>query len=311
MLALDIGNHSVKALILENQAIIGRGIGKTCEQALATAEEQAGKTMKSAVVNIKGDLVKSNTTSVHYTRENPSRPITTSEMDEITKQVQQKTTAIAEQAIALEAGVKHIEIRPITTSIIALTIDGRHIDDPIGQKGTDVTLEFYTCHAPLVYLDQLEKLCHDLKLEITAIAAEPFAVARAALDHDDASHFSGIILDIGSQTTNVVIIEHGIIKNTTTFAVGADGATASIKAWLAGIEVALENSNLDHLPSHIYLCGGGANLDTIQSTLALSNWYQKFPFTRRPLVDFLNLPDFPNLDPIYVTAAGLLAIGRD
>ena len=95
ILGLDIGTEFVKAVMAKpgkkgNLEIIGIGKAKqkdgnmhagaiadipavisTCEQALIQVEDKVGERADQVVVGIAGELVKGNTTTVHYTRKNP------------------------------------------------------------------------------------------------------------------------------------------------------------------------------------------------------------------------------------------------
>ena len=115
ILALDIGTDFVKAVIARSSKngqleVIGTGrahqapdnmikgaianipaVISVCEKALIDAEEEAGETASLTVVGIAGELVKGNTTTVSYHREDPNRPITEDEMNTIIKKVQEKS----------------------------------------------------------------------------------------------------------------------------------------------------------------------------------------------------------------------------
>lgn len=342
ILALDIGTEYVKAVLARPKKstleIIGVGHAKqssgsmhngaisdipavvaTCEKALLTAEEEAKETAKLAVVGIAGELVKGNTTTVRYTRTTPNKPISDSEMDEIIKKVQQKSGEVAKKTIALETGNDNVEVRLINSAIVSLTIDGYKISNPIGFKGSEVIIQFYTAFAPLIHIAAIEKVCAELNLDLLTVAVEPFAVCRAYLSDNLDSNFSGLIIDIGGGNTDLAILDDGGINGTKTFAIGARHADKNPEVWLSGIEVALEELNLDTLPRNIYLCGGGADSASIGEALAISDWYKNLPFSRRPLVnisDIATLPDLAvktkaDLDYTFVTAIGLLRVGTD
>ncbi len=60
------------------------------------------------------------------------------------------------------------------------------------------------------------------------------------------------------------------------------------EVWLAGVELALEEfSDIDLLPSHIMLCGGGSLLPEIAEYLAKKNWIKRLPFAKQPKVEFI------------------------
>ena len=385
ILGLDIGTEFVKAVLAEptkkgDLKILGVGKAKqsegnmhagavadipavvdVCEHALLDAEKQAGERAELTVVGIAGELIKGNTTTVNYTRKDPNKPITEAEMREIIKKVQQKSGEVAKKTVALETGNENVEVRLINSAIVSLTIDGYKISNPIGFKGSDVVIQFYTAFAPLIHVAAIEKVCAELNLDLLTVAVEPFAVCRACLGNDLDSNYSSIVMDIGGGTTDIAVIDDGGVEGTKMFgiggrsfthqiaeALGVDFDTAeqykldydtgklddrvkskietaishNLSVWLTGVEVALEDfESTSSLPRNILLCGGGASLSLLQEKLAISDWYQDLPFSRRPIIHLMDVAELPNLvvdddeesdlDHSFATALGLLRVGLD
>lgn len=357
ILGLDIGTEFVKAVLAKpakNGALEILGAGKakqqsgsmyagaiadipavvaTCEKALVKVEEEAGERAEATVVGVAGELIKGNTTSVHYTRENPNRPISEAEMTEILKKVQAKAGAVAKKAVEVETGNKNVEVRLINSAIISLTIDGYKIVNPVGFKGSDVSILVYTAFAPMIHVAAIEKVCAELNLDLLTVAVEPFAVCRAVLGDDLNSNFSGIVIDVGGGTTDLAIIDDGGIEGTKMFNVGGRSFTHQIEeslgvdfetaenyklafdtgdlddrvkakvetalsrnlsVWLTGVEIAIEEFGDTSLPRNVMLCGGGASLSLLQETLAVSDWYEALPFPRRPVIHLVDIAELPN-----------------
>lgn len=359
ILALDIGTEFVKVLISKQQKdgtlkIIGvgkahqasgnmydgaiadiAGVIATCERALSQAEQQAKVTSKLAVVGIAGELVKGNTSTVRYRRKNGNKPISEQEMSAIIKRVQDKAGERARKEVALETSNPDVEVRLINSAIVSLAIDGYKVSNPIGFKGSDLTIQFYTAFAPLVHISAIEKVCAELSLDLLAVAVEPFAVCRACLGDDLDSNFSAIVMDIGGGTTDIAIVDDGGVEGTKMFGIGGRSFThqvsnklgidfdtaenykvnldkmalsedtrkrvnealdANLAVWLSGVQIALEDfSGLEMFPGRILLCGGGAGLLALQEQLATADWYEELPFARRPLVHLVDDEDIPGI----------------
>ena len=359
ILGLDIGTEFIKAVLAKptkkgNLEILGVGKAKqtegnmhagavadipavvaTCEDALVKVEEQAGERAETVIVGIAGELIKGNTTTVRYTRKNPNRPITEQEMNEIIAKVQQKSGEVAKKTVALETGNNNVEVRLINSAIVSLHIDGYKITNPIGFKGSDIAIQFYTAFAPLIHVAAIEKVCAELNLDLLTVAVEPFAVCRACLGDDLDSNFSSVVMDIGGGTTDVAVIEDGGVEGTKMFSIGGRSFTRQIaeglgvdfdtaeqykldfdtgklddhtkakvetalsrnlSVWLTGVEVALEDfENVTTLPKNVLLCGGGASLSLLQESLAISDWYKSLPFPRRPLIQLVDIAELPDL----------------
>lgn len=252
LLALDIGTEFVKAVIAkktEADELEIVGVGKArqdsnnmyagaisdiagtiavCEQALSDAEGQAGVISKLAVVGIAGELIKGDTTTVHYRRQNGNKPITETEMTNIIKRVQDKAGEKARREVALETNNPNVQVRLINSAIVSLSIDGYKISNPIGFKGSDLKVQFYTAFAPLVHISAIEKVCAELNLELLAVAVEPFAVCRACLGDDLDNNLSGVVMDIGGGTTDLAIVNDGGVEGTKMFGIGGRSFTHQI-----------------------------------------------------------------------------------
>ena len=359
ILALDIGTEFVKAVIArrnkDNELDI-TGVSRAhqdssnmhagaiadipavinvCEQALNQAEGMANVTCKTVVVGIAGELIKGATSTIRYRRQNGNKPLSEQEMSLIIERVQERAGEQARQEVATETGNPNVEVRLINSAIVSMQIDGYKISNPIGFKGTDVTIQFYTAFAPLVHISAIEKVCAELNLDLLAVAVEPFAVCRACLGDDLDSNFSAIVMDIGGGTTDIAVVNDGGVEGTKMFSIGGrsfthqiaeslgtDFATAeryklsldsakvnpkvhekavtalqrNLTVWISGVSITLEEFNLtDMLPSRILLCGGGAGLSMLQENLATSDWYQDLPFSRRPIIHLVEAHDIPGI----------------
>lgn len=252
ILALDIGTEFVKAVIAErteDDNLIVIGVGKehqnmgnmyagaiadipavvsTCEKALSNAEGMAGVISKTCVVGIAGELIKGNTRTVRYRRKDSNKPISDQEMQLIIQRVQDKAGEQAKQEIALETDNPEVEVRLINSAIISLSIDGYKVSNPIGFKGSDLMIQFYTAFAPLVHISAIEKVCAELNLDLLAVAVEPFAVCRACLGNELESNFSAIVMDIGGGTTDIAVVDDGGVEGTKMFGIGGRSFTHQI-----------------------------------------------------------------------------------
>ncbi len=351
VVALDIGTENVKALIGRMSAdkieIVGvgrahQGLGDmqagaisdiagvvgNCDAALAKAEEQAGVSVRTAVIGIAGELVKGTTTTVRCTRKNPNKPLDLDEMEKIIGLVQQRAEARAKQQLAWEMGGKEVEIRLVNSALVNIDIDGYPVTNPVGFQGKEVLVQLYTAFAPMIHIGALERTAQELDLDLLAVAAEPFAVARSVIGNDSNNTMNAILMDVGGGTTDIAVINEGGVQGTKMFGIGGRAFTRSIErelglefdeaeevkvtlgsnklpthkqdaahnaldktldVWISGVELALsEFTKLDHLPSRVLLCGGGSSLDQMIDRLEQSAWYKQLPFTRKPAINHIH-----------------------
>lgn len=353
IVALDIGTENVKALIgriVDNEIeIVGVGRAKqglqdmqagaisdiaavtaNCNKALARAEKQAGISARAVVIGIAGELVKGRTMTVRVQRKDPKKTLEIEEVEKIIGLVQKRAFDRAKDQIADELGGKDVDIKLVNSALVHMEIDGYPVTNPVGFQGKEVLVQLYTAFAPMIHIGALEQVASKLDMDLLAVAAEPFAVARSIVGDTDDSSLSAILMDVGGGTTDIAVLNEGGVQGTQMFGIGGraftksivrdleinfsqaerlklsidndeipeklhskveDSLSKTVKVWRSGIELALsEYSNLEHLPHDILLCGGGASLQMLIDELEGSSWYRELPFARKPSVKYIS-PD--------------------
>lgn len=352
--ALDIGTEYSKALIArldDNKLTVvgaGRarqetgnmfngavaditGVVRNCEIALSQAEDQAGIQAKRVVIGIAGEFVKGITSTIRYKRPAPDRRLDEAEMQLIIDKVEERASIKAQRQIAFETGNKEVEVKLVNAAIVSIHIDGYKVTNPIGFQGKDVAIQIYTAFAPMVHIGALERVATELDLELIAVAAEPFAVARAVLGSDEKPDYTAILCDIGGGSTDMAVVNDGGIEGTRMFGVAGRSFTRTISrdlgisydaaerlkthldndkikpnvrqtinrsidktldVWISGVQLALsEFDAVDNLPNKFLLCGGGSSLNALVKRLETTDWYKDLPFTRRPIVQHIEPAD--------------------
>jgi len=360
MLALDIGTELVKVIVFridrdnKKGVIIGQSQARqklgsmtsgavsdiksviaTCREAIDLAEEQAGKTgVKKVILGIAGELVKGTTTTVHYERANPEIRIDLPELRNILQKVQWKAFDRIKKQLAWETGQDTIDVRLINAAIVSVKIDGYRITNPMGFQGRDVSISIFNAYAPMIHLGALQRIADELNLEVTSIAAEPYAIAQSIGFYGEPD-FGSVIIDIGGGTTDVAVIRNGGLEGTVMFALGGRAftkrlakafgisfqeaeqiklkyATEGIRAdwavkidkifkedcavWMSGLELAFGSfRNQEALPSRFLLCGGGSGLPIIRKTLMSGQWKEGLPVSNIIQVNYLQPRDIVNM----------------
>jgi cell division protein FtsA len=264
---------------------------------------------------------------VRFTRKNPSREINIDEMGRIIDLVQERAETKARQQLAWELGGKDVEVRLVNSALVRIDIDGYKVTNPVGFQGKDLVVEMYTAFAPMIHIGALERTAKELDLELLAVAAEPFAVARSVVGDDPNTNISAILMDVGGGTTDIAVVNEGGVEGTKMFGIGGRAFTQAIareldtefpkaeklkidanagrvegnrkaaidkafdktlNVWINGVELALsEFDKLDHLPNRLLLCGGGSSLDILIERLEDGEWRKGLPFTKKPAVQHI------------------------
>jgi len=350
--ALDVGTEFAKALVFEidedNHGVV-KGVGKkrqglahmqsgtvadisavvdNCAVALQEAEEMAGFRPSQVVIGIAGELVKGFTTIQDQQRARADTPITETELLKLIEGVQRQAIRDAERSVTWETGLPSVDVRLVHAAVVGAWIDGYAVTNPVGFQGRNVRIAIFDAFAPLVHLGALQTVAAKLDLELVAVVAEPYAVARV-LDSEQVRQGGALFVDVGGGTTDVALVRQGGIEGTRMFALGGRAFTKSIAdrldlpfpraealkvdysrgiagdrapevrqivaddvaVWAAGVELVLEELAAgDLLPGRIHICGGGSRLPEIREALAGEGFAKRLPFARPPEVSILS-PD--------------------
>ena len=346
--ALDVGTEFAKALVFEIEDGVGvvRGVGRkrqglahmqsgtvadisavvdNCAVALQEAEEMAGFRPEQVVIGIAGELVKGFTTVVDQQRPKADLPITQPELGKLIEGVQRQAMKEAERSVTWETGLQSVDVRLVHAAVVGAWIDGYAVTNPIGFQGRNVRIAIFDAFAPLVHLGALQTVAAKLELELVAVVAEPYAVARV-LDSEQVRQGGALFVDVGGGTTDVALVRQGGIEGTRMFALGGRAFTKSIAdrlelpfpraealkvdyargiagdreadvreivaddvaVWAAGVELVMEELAAgDLLPGRIYLCGGGSRLPEVRAALGADAFSRHLPFARPPEVTIL------------------------
>lgn len=345
--ALDVGTEFAKALVFEiDHAGTGtvRGVGRrrqglahmqsgtvadiaavvdNCQVALQEAEEMAGFRSTQVVIGIAGELVKGFTTSHTQERKKPDAPISDAELQKLIDGVQREALRDAERAITWQSGLPNVDIRLVHAAVTGATIDGYAVTNPVGFQGRHARISIFNAFAPLVHLGALQTVASQLDLELLAIVAEPYAVARC-LGGEQVQQSGALFIDVGGGTTDIALVRSGGVEGTQMFALGGRAFTKSladrlelpfaraeavkidfarglevegagevaesiaedVAVWAAGVELVLEEfGRNDLLPGRVYLCGGGSRLPQIAAALQDPAFFKVLPFARPPTVE--------------------------
>ena len=109
-----------------------------------------------------------------------------------------------------------------------MEIDGYPVTNPVGFQGKEIVIQLYTAFAPMIHIGALEQVANQLDMDLLAVAAEPFAVARSVIGDADDSTMSAILMDVGGGTTDIAVLNEGGVQGTQMFGIGGRAFTKSI-----------------------------------------------------------------------------------
>lgn len=316
-LALDIGSHSLKAAHFsvdknEDKIVnlsfqkerLEKSQGIFLEDLKLNASHLIRGDEKGIIFGLGSEFLKSKTASFTYQRENFHSPIDEEEVQKIIRTVESKIFEKLKQQFwqenQTEGGIKIIDAK-----IENIFVDGYRTLDILGFQGKEVTLGIFNTIAPQSLSEALESLCDFLKLPLIAINHLAYATVHLFIKKNNS--LSAIFIDIGANSTDMIFVKNGLIKEIRSLSIGGSVFTQNLMDQLkvglseaelikiqyssgglsvltaqkisrffeynlsllkSNIELVIDEfSQLDVLPKLFYIYGGGSLLPDIKKTI--------------------------------------------
>ncbi len=346
---LDIGTVEAKALLLlvaeDDAAVVGVGrqahqpgaivngsivdaklAARACDQALAQAEALTetvvGEKLVAdrAIAGISGDSLKSVCLSLTIHRQHPKESLSESELRSAVQRAERVVLEEARSQIESQPGAAGTEVGLVDADVLHILVDGYPLINT-GVTGAQLDVRLSNVFAPVGYLAAVSSVVAELEMETVAILSGACAVARAPYI---TGHGDAIIIDVGGESTDIVLSRNGGIESVQSLPMGGGSFTrhtarllgiplmaaedikrayacgeldqertnelrsvlaGDVHTWIDGVQALLEDmAAQESLPSHIFLSGGGAALPDVERGVKSHNWIRVLPFTHHPQV---------------------------
>jgi cell division protein FtsA len=241
---LDIGTTKIVAMIGRKNdhgklEILGMGKAKSLgvhrgvvtnitqtiesiKQAVTEAENSSGLGIKSVVVGIAGQHIRSLQHSDYIVRQNSDDVIDNTDIDNLIKNVHN---------LVMLPGEEIIHVLPQEYKV-----DGQaEIREPKGMYGSRLEANFHIVVGQISSIKNIGRCVKSSNLNVADITLEPLASAEAVLSQEEKE--AGVVLvDIGGGTTDLAIFKDGIIRHTAVIPFGGNVITEDIKEGCSIIE---------------------------------------------------------------------------
>ena len=200
-------------------------ITKTMESiqaAISEAESTSGEVIKSVVVGIAGQHIRSLQHTDYIDRDNFDEVIEEEDIDELVNQVKK---------LVMLPGEEIIHVLPQE-----FKIDGQsEIKEPVGMSGRRIESNFHVVVGNVASIRNIGRCVVNSGLELDDITLEPIASANSVLSEEEKE--AGVaLIDIGGGTTDLAIFKDGIIRHSAVVPFGGNVITEDIKEGCSIIE---------------------------------------------------------------------------
>lgn len=235
VLAIDIGSTKICAIIAEiaddnSIAIIGAGISKaqglkkgsitnielaskSIKTAVSDAQRIAGSEVKTAIVSISGAYTKSMNSSGIVNIQN--KEVTFKEIERVMQ------TSLYNANIPNEYEVLHA--LPYNFKVD----DQDHVEDPMGMNASRLEVDTHIITTQKSNLNNLRKAVRGAGIEIESIVLTGYASSIATLNQDE-KELGVALIDMGGNTSNIIIHSGNSIRYNDFLGVGSNHVTSDL-----------------------------------------------------------------------------------
>ncbi len=182
---------------------------------IQNVENALGEKINDVFVGIAGQNIRCEQGTSQITRVNPDEYITAEEIKEITAKVADNYTHSGEEVLHAIPQSYNID-------------DFMGITEPVGMIGKHIFSNFKLFIGKKTSADLRRNAISRTRLNINGLFLEPLASAKAVLDEEE-KEVGVVLLDIGSGTTDLVIIQDNIVRHTAVIPFGGNSITEDIK----------------------------------------------------------------------------------
>ena len=133
-----------------------------------------------------------------------------------------------------------------------IQLDGRPVDDPVGMRGQNVELAFWSIDGDESAIRMNLDIAHQYSLEVDDLILSSIASATLVTG-PDLRRAGVLVVDIGAGVTDIALYRGGNIAFTGVIPVGGDHLTGDLAMGLRVLEPMQRNSNWSmakHSPTH-------------------------------------------------------------
>ncbi|OGE30283.1 cell division protein FtsA [Candidatus Daviesbacteria bacterium RIFCSPHIGHO2_02_FULL_36_13] len=218
-------SSTVSKGVRKNQVVDIEEAVKAITESVEAAERMAGYSISNAYVAMGGPQIESVNQHAVVAVSEPEGEIKTSDIQRVND---------AARAIPLPSSREILHVIPRT-----FTVDGQEgIKDPIGMTGVRLETETHIITGSTTSMKNLVKCVQEVGIDVSELVFSGIAASLSVLT-DTEKELGVVLVDIGGETTDVVIFIDGSVSYSSVVPIGARHITSDMAV---GLRVSLESA---------------------------------------------------------------------
>ena len=304
-------------------------ISQLLAESVTDITQDIQRPVRQAIFGLSGELCISNVTTVKATRHSQD-PVSQKETEEIYQKMLETSQESAQVQLSYLTGNADMDLDLITSSFVYSKLDGKRVVKTLGMDGDILETALFTCFTPTFNVKALQQIAKKAKLKIVSIGSLMYTLTES-LKHKFGRHFDGVLLDMGSDLTDVGVVFGGGLVSQKTLPLGGYHFSQEISKktgltyfgaeekkkqysysnltetelvpvqesiekvsalWVSGLELLFgEFVGVKTFASSVYITGGSAELPEMVDVLSSQPWTKSIPFKSPPEFAKLSIND--------------------
>lgn len=306
------GRHAMNAGLVEDFDLVLDTIASALDEAAIKADAAP----EQVIFGLSGSMVQARGLKVRTKRSDPEKNLDEKEFDVLADHIEDQTLEKVRSELQERFGS---ELTRVETNFTAYAMDGAKVDTPLGLPGEELEIAVLHYFMDTAKLRVINNMADQLDIEIVAVVNSVVNYAVHKIDENP----SFVVVDIGGDISEVVVIEDGkVLANEVLLMGGSDitwqiqrdlnvdideaerlkfsyaqGSVDNDKGYLIrqsveqflnalseGVAMALSQIDPKTIPSHFIITGETRHLSEVKSSLESYPWTQSFHIENQPQI---------------------------
>lgn len=141
------------------------------------------------------------------------------EIDTMIKKIEYESLGRAREKSKKQFGIIHDDIRLISSTLTAISIDGKKVTNPLGFTGSNIRIRVLNVYAPASEYNIMRSIISSLGKRLISVVPTPLLFSKV-IERSEYAMGNNVYLDIGYMHTTIVIESKNEILTFETFPFG-------------------------------------------------------------------------------------------
>lgn len=154
--------------------------------------------------------------TTQYIRSDRDSMITMEEIDSMIKKIEYQSLERAREKSKKQYGILHDDIKLVSSTLTAISIDGKQVSNPLGFSGSNIRIRVLNVFAPASEFNIIRSILSSLGKRTISVVPTPLLFSKV-IEQSEYALENNVSIDIGYMHTTIVLESKNEILSFETF----------------------------------------------------------------------------------------------